>query len=309
MSRRRTDEKWILYSGPLKDQEFPAVTAYFDESGHDASTRVVAIGGAIAGPKQWGEHRESWKQTLDKYGIEFLHMTDFENRQGQFKGWDEERKRGFLSDLMCSFEENAFFLIGAAAVVKDFKRLPFGADKGFVNPWYFCYQNCFQEALNPYFFLEPKFAGVETEFSNIRACFFEAHRQYTWGPVLFAIAHERDLERLERGEKRQRLDGIIGWGTKQTSVHFQLADLIAYELRKHVENSVFQGGRPTRWPMRQLLKKPFTVNLLDDSQTVIPTEGGFGLFRNASLADVDDTGRIRFNAQVSSKVRLPQIDE
>lgn len=132
------------------------------------------------------------------------------------------------------------------------------------------------------------------------ACFFEAHRQFTWGPVLFALARERDRK---RGVKR--LDGIIGWGTKYTSVHFQLADLIAYELRKHVENAVFRGGRPTRWPMKQLLKKPFVVNVLDDSQTVIPAEpGGFAL--SASLADVDEGGRIRFNAQDLSRFGLPE---
>jgi hypothetical protein len=153
------------------------------------------------------------------------------------------------------------------------------------------------QALSPFNVYDPEYAGVEKEFAGIRACFFEAHRQFTWGPVLFALAHDRDRE---LGVKRQRLDGIIGWGTKQTSVHFQLADLIAYELRKHVENAVFRGGRPTRWPMKQLLKKPFVVNVLDDSRTVIPTEyGGFALFRSASLADVDEGARIRFNAQGS----------
>jgi len=304
MSGRRTDGDWTLFRGSLENQEFPAVTAYFDESGHHASTRVVAMGGAIAGPNQWGEQRRSWKEILDRYGVNVFHMTDFENRQGEFCGWDENRKRGFLSELIGNFDENAFFLIGAAAVVQDFNRLPFRADKKFINPWYFCYQNCFEAALSPYFLIDPEFAGVEKEFAGIRACFFEAHRQFTWGPVLFALARERDLE---RGVKRQRLDGIIGWGTKQTSVHFQLADLIAYELRKHVENAVFGGGRPTRWPMKQLLKKPFVVNVLDDSQTVIPTEGGggFALFRSASLADVDEGGRVRFNAQGPSRFRLP----
>jgi hypothetical protein len=292
---------WTLFKGSLEDQEFPAVTAYFDESGHPASTRVVAMGGAIAGPKQWEETRQKWKSTLGRYSVGLFHMTDFENRQGEFRGWNENRKREFLSDLMRSFDENLFFLIGAAVVVQDFNRLPFRADKKFLNPWYFCYQTCFEAALSPCFLIDPAFAGVNKEFANIRACFFEAHRQFTLGPVLFALVHERDRQ---RGLKR--FDGIIGWGTKYTSVHFQLADLIAYELRKHVENAVFRGGRPTRWPMKQLLKKPFVVNVLDDSQTEIPTEaGGFALFRTACLADVDERGRIRFNAQGLSTFGLP----
>ncbi len=91
------------------------------------------MGGAIAGPKQWGEHRQKWKETLCRYSVNVLHMTDCENRQGEFRGWDENRKRRFLSDLIGSFNENTFFLIGAAAVVQDFNRLPFRADKKFGN--------------------------------------------------------------------------------------------------------------------------------------------------------------------------------
>lgn len=143
---------------------------------------------------------------------------------------------------------------------------------------------------------------MEKEFASVRACFFEQHRQFTWGPVLFTLAHDRDRERDVK-----RLDGIIGWGTKHASVHFQFADLIAYELRKHVENAVFRGGRPTRWPMKQLLKQPFVVNVLDDSQTIIPTEGkSFALFRSASLADVGEDGRVRFTAQGLSRFGMPE---
>src|SRR4030088_1980187 len=100
MRERRTDGNWTLFRGSLENQEFPAVTAYFDESGHHASTRVVAMGGAIAGPNQWGEHRQRWKETLGRYGVNVFHMTDFENRQGEFLGWNENRRRELLSDLM-----------------------------------------------------------------------------------------------------------------------------------------------------------------------------------------------------------------
>lgn len=105
---------WAAYSGSLQDQELPFVTAFFDESGHSASTRIVAMGGAIAGPKQWGELRLKWKATLGKYGVVVFHMTDFENRHGEFSGWTENRKREFLSELVGSLDENIWFLIGAA---------------------------------------------------------------------------------------------------------------------------------------------------------------------------------------------------
>lgn len=295
-----SEGNWTLWGGSLEDREFPAVTAFFDESGHPASTRVVAMGGAMSGPKQWEELRVKWKAALGKQGVEVFHMTDFENRQGEFSGWNETRKRELLSELIGSLDMSLFFLIGAAVVVQDFNRVTYRGHKkffNFFNPWYFCYQCCFEAALDPYFLIDPKYAGVDKEVAHIRACFFEAHREYTWGPALFALARERHRQRSTR-----HLDGIIGWGTKHASVNFQFADLIAYELRKHVENAVFRGERPTRWPMKQLLKNPFTVNVLDDSQTVIPTEpGGFALFRSASSADFDESGRVKFNAQGISR--------
>jgi hypothetical protein len=42
-------------------------------------------------------------------------------------------------------------------------------------------------------------------------------------------------------------NGVIGFGNKQTSVHFQVADLIAYEIRKHVENAIYKQGGPLTW--------------------------------------------------------------
>jgi hypothetical protein len=183
--------------------------------------------------------------------------------------------------------------MGAAAVVQDFKLLPHTDKRGrFQDPWYFCYQSCFEAALSPYFLFDAEAHGVGKEFANGRACFFEQHRQFKWGPVLFALAHER---RKEQGVKGP--DGMIGWGNKEGSVHYQFADLIAYELRKHIENAVFHEGRPTRWPMQQLLKKIFQVNVFDNSKTEIPTEGNkTALFRSAALADVGDGGRITFSA-------------
>lgn len=83
---------------------------------------------------------------------------------------------------------------------------------------------------------------------------------------------------------------------------------MAYELRKHVENAIFQGGRPSRWPMKQLLKRPFIVNILDNSKTVIPVESGdFALFRTACYADIDEkTGRVLFNTQGPPYFGLPE---
>lgn len=281
------------WHGSLEDQEFPCITAFFDESGHSASTRTVAMGGAMTSPKRWGELRVKWKAALQRQGVQVFHMTDFENRQGEFKGWNEAHRRELLTELFAAMADCPMTIIGAVAVVEDFKLLDANIRKQLMDPWYLCYHACFHEALTSgILFVDPKNEGIELEDVRIRACFYELHRQYTWGPILFHMASKAAKEWAGAYQH-----GIIGFGSKQTTVHFQLADLIAYEIRKHVENAIYKQGRPTRWPMKQLLKGMMTVNLFDNSGTEIPIEGGFAMFRSGSLAEMGKGGPIKFLAQ------------
>jgi hypothetical protein len=108
-----------------------------------------------------------------------------------------------------------------------------------MDPWYLCYHSCFHEAITATFWFDPKLEAIDAEDVRITACFCELHRQYTWGPVLFAMAREAAKEREWAGRYE---NGIIGFGSKRTSVHFQLADLIAYEIRKHCRKRDLQTG-------------------------------------------------------------------
>lgn len=282
-----------FWHGSLEDQEFPCITAFFDESGHSASTRTVAIGGAMTSPKRWGDLRVRWKTALQRHGVQVFHMTDFETRHGEFEGWDEARRRELLTELFDAIADCPLTIIGAVVVVEDFNQLDADVRKGMMDPWYLCYHWCFHEAITSgLVFVDPKKEGIEIEDLRIRACFFELQRQYTWGPVLFQMAREAAKEWAGAYKS-----GIIGFGGKHSTVHFQVADLIAYEIRKHVENAVYKQGRATRWPMKQLLKCMMMVNVFDQSGTEIPTEGGFAMFRTGAFTDMKRGGAIKFIAQ------------
>jgi hypothetical protein len=134
---------------------------FFDESGHSASTHVVAIGGAMATPKRWGSVRERWTTTLNKFDVKSLHMTDFENRQGEFAGWDENRRRHLLSELFEAITGTPLIFIGAAVVVEDFNRLDVSTRKKLMDPWYLCYQSCFVEVLSMDYLFNPADEDIE----------------------------------------------------------------------------------------------------------------------------------------------------
>jgi hypothetical protein len=281
--------------GSLDDQEFPCITAFFDESGHSASTKTVSIGGAMTTPKRWGNLRVRWKAALHRHGVQLFHMKDFENRRGEFDGWDETRKRALLTELFDAITDFPLFVIGAVVVVDDFNRLSAEFRQHLIDPWYLCYHSCFHDAITMTVCIDSKQEDIDVEDVRVRACFYELHRQYTWGPVLFEMARQAAKER-EWAAPYQ--NGIIGFGSKRSSVHFQAADLIAYEIRKHVENAIYKQGRPTRWPMKQFLKGFMVVNTFDNANTKIPVEsGGFAVFRNAPLTDIAPDQPITFVAQ------------
>jgi hypothetical protein len=58
--------------------------------------------------------------------------------------------------------------------------------------------------------------------------------------------------------------GAFALASKADIIQLQLADLVAYECKKLVENTVFDPSRAMRWPMRQLQRRhPFACSFLD----------------------------------------------
>jgi hypothetical protein len=110
----------------------------------------------------------------------------------------------------------------------------------------------------------------------------------------------------ERGIRQA--EGVVGFGPKGSTVHFELADMIAYELGKHVENTIYQYGCPTRWPMRQFLNGIFMANVFGDRNTAIPAEGGqMTIFRYGSLRNIASNGAIKLVAREMPTSKVIEI--
>lgn len=269
-----------LWTGPT-DREIPLITAFFDESGHSSESRVVAMGGALGPPSAWRKIREDWSSLLSKHGVKIFHMTDFENRFGEFKGWNEDRRRSLLADLLAVLEDVFLVYMGTAVLVEDFQNLKPETRKGLMVPWYLCFQTCLQEVAQTTMVV----SNEEIWDPHLRAVFFELQLEYWRGPILFSQILEN--EAFARGL------GLLGFASKQACVKVQLADLIAYELRKHVENCLFDSKRPTRWPMQQLLKRPFIANCFDTHGRSIRTDNAqMAVFRNANTKEFDNRGKV-----------------
>lgn len=247
------------------------------------------MGGAIGPPTSWTKLREHWSSVLRRYNVNVFHMTDFENRFGEFRNWGNERRRLFLAELLSILDDTFLISIGTAVLVEDFQNLKPETREGLIDPWYLCFQMCLQEVAQVEFLVEEDLWDPK-----VRAVVFEQQLEFWRGPIIFAHMLERDF--LAKGF------GVLCVATKQACVKLHLADLIAYELRKHIENCFFDPGRPTRWPMRQLLKRPFIASCFDRRGRPIRTESSnMAFFRNTDTSDLDRAGKIVFRPNLQNQ--------
>src|SRR5215475_11467269 len=100
--------------------------AFFDESGHSASSSFVCMGGCIASLEAWSAFEKAWEHVLRKYGITCFHMNHFESNRREFKKWENEpaKHKACLADLINIMNDHIDLYIGTSANVEDHKLSP-----------------------------------------------------------------------------------------------------------------------------------------------------------------------------------------
>ena len=83
-------------------------TVYFDESGTHDDSEAAVVAGFVSNATKWEAFSQNWQQVLNESGLDYFHMSEFENRRGDFDGWTEERKRELLGKLLPVIHEHTF---------------------------------------------------------------------------------------------------------------------------------------------------------------------------------------------------------
>jgi len=92
--------------------------AYFDESGTDAASDIVVVGGYLAPADEWNVLESKWLQALKERNAPYYHSTDAEAvvPGRPYKGWTVEQARE-LTDCMVSILQPLTELKGIAVHV------------------------------------------------------------------------------------------------------------------------------------------------------------------------------------------------
>jgi len=200
---------------------------YMDESGIHDGAPVVAVAGYISRPKHWRAWTKEWNKA--KKPIKVFHATDCANFQGEFVGWDKDRRDAFVANLLpiLPAHELAGIVIGidmntfTREVGKhpDLKRM-------FGEP----YTACFQWAISIIMDIASQHGKGE------RMAFVHENNDYQADAL-------RAFNYVEQQFNPRGIKMTMSFGAKEDHAPLQAADVLAYEGAKFVRNPTGQLRR------------------------------------------------------------------
>jgi hypothetical protein len=108
-----------------KEKVLAMLTAYFDESGTDGRSPIVAVGGYISTQQLWHEFQCEWKQFLTDEGLSIFHTADLLSRQGKFTaeaGWPKERVTGVMEKADSFIAKHVLFGIVSYTHIEECEK-------------------------------------------------------------------------------------------------------------------------------------------------------------------------------------------
>jgi hypothetical protein len=215
------------------------IVAYFDDSGTNADHPALVMGGCLATIENWKEFSCEWLSVLAGNRIDCFHMTDFDNRRGDFslEKCPEEKRIPMQSALLGILKQRIQAIVVAATNKQDYAQV----------------ESIYGIKIFPYTAYQC-LSGVEQWANEVG---------YD-GPISYVFDEGGGSKELgTRGSLDQLLSDI--WGDPELKRRFQIisrscwnygsvkatpalqgADLVAYEAWKDLQNDFFAKGKK-RW--------------------------------------------------------------
>lgn len=234
------------------------LVGYFDESGNHDSSRTFCIGGYVADSRDWLEFTRAWRSALREAGVSCFHMADFENRRGEFQGWDNSKRISFLKELIAIIASIDVWGIGTGVVRDDFNRVSAEmvpksrlTPAWWHHPYLLAFQACVVEAANQVDHLPP---------SERVAFVFDQQAEFCGRAQLV----HNGLQADEAWPRRHRV-GSLEFKSKTDAIPLQAADFMAYELNKVLDHKLYDSTRQERRSMARLKRRLISPRYYDEN--------------------------------------------
>ena len=213
-----------------------------DES---ASPRVFSVTGVLSSMALWSKLEDSWGLALTDAGpdIRVFHMSDFENRRPPFDTLSNDRRIKLISALIDSINAIRPMIISARLELPMADSI-LPTDIRQADRLKLLYVVCFSAVYGELY----RWLRDETVFE----C----------GPVPLVLDRNHDVHHMittidaSLRKAHPQFDDILGplvFDGRERCVSLQVADAVAYEVMKHMDNRILANGK-TRRSYQRLMK-------------------------------------------------------
>ena len=204
------------------------LVAYGDDSADSRKETVFSVGVVLGSPAQWVKFKSRWVERNG--GIPF-HATDCESGWGDYRGKDRDIRTRLYRDLVAMLAEGELFGFAAAVNIKDFRKA-YPTEKTQELAYYMCLADVLARcAALGYITMPPQKIGLTFD------------RNFDRDPSIadwYAYLGE-----LTEWEFHSHLGDRVTFANYREEPGVQVADLLAREAMKHMENTML--GNRERW--------------------------------------------------------------
>jgi len=215
--------------------DYKEYIAYMDETGHagDDNQHFCGMAGFLATSDSWTVLDRKWKQTLNRFRVDYMHMKEYAHSKGVFTGWkgDESKRKAFYSELLSHLREIRAIPFGSIVSLDGYRKLSDEDKVLFTEPYLRSLADCVGipaarlEEMSP----EIKYSVVFSEQAEFRHKASKVHELF------------RAMYRIGERMKYPSFDNMMDL------VPLQAADMIAYELHREFGRQVFSPEQKPRY--------------------------------------------------------------
>ena len=205
------------------------ITAYFDDSGTSPSNSVVVTAGYIGSAAQWTKFTLQWNGLLSEFGITKMHRGDLESLQREYLAWTPEKRKLLVHKAQEIIRQRTYTGLGNSVIKADFEAVfPPILKKFYGGAYGYCAFLCIARAKNWF---------DKTNTVDPIDWVFEAGTEGSgqFDILMRALYANPDLRRNFR---------VNTWSFRdKATIPLQAADVLAYEIYKHITNQIVKGGK------------------------------------------------------------------
>lgn len=213
---------------------------YFDESGTHKGSGALVVAGYLANDRLWDRFDTEWSNLLRREGLAAFHMTDCENLRGEFRGWDESRRRRVVQTVTAIIRRCTWFRIAAAVNLADYQSAA-SLLRDSLSPYSFCVNECLKRIR--------RWADERAVDSRIAYVFEQG------SPFQGDVNDTMRMAMSDPGLKERYRIGSWVFSDKRDLLPLQAADVYAYECWKELTNRILVADPDQRRDRRKSLSE------------------------------------------------------